>query len=137
MKVSKSLEELKRGRSGGNQGEISAQTLPNMGGTGRLMKGSGSRAVGSSTSMRDDIVNLQKKLDERQRETEMQRIEINRLRETVRVMALQEKPIKKPHVLPAGKGNKLFSNLEGGNDGEASMGSTGRSKLVVSGEGGR
>eukprot|EP00520_Triparma_pacifica_P017342 CAMPEP_0118652876 /NCGR_PEP_ID=MMETSP0785-20121206/11546_1 /TAXON_ID=91992 /ORGANISM="Bolidomonas pacifica, Strain CCMP 1866" /LENGTH=1434 /DNA_ID=CAMNT_0006545411 /DNA_START=134 /DNA_END=4435 /DNA_ORIENTATION=+ len=123
MKVSKSLEELKRGRSGGNQGEISAQTLPNMGGTGRLMKGSGSRAVGSSTSMREDIVNLQKKLDERQRETEMQRIEINRLRETVRVMALEQKPVKKPHVLP-GTGKKLYNNLEGGNDGEGSLGST-------------
>jgi len=131
MKVSKSLEVLKRGRSGGN---ISAKTLPAMGDTGRLM-GSGSRAVGSSMSMREDIISLQKKLDERQRETEMQRIEINRLRETVRVMALEQKPVKKPNVLP-GTGKNLYRNLEGDSEGEAALGSRSRSKLVISGGGG-
>ena len=74
MRVSKSLAELHAGR-GGNLTQ-SAKTLPNLQAevdrtNGRVSKGSRTRNMG--TALKEDNAILQKKLDQRTREMEMQR----------------------------------------------------------------
>ena len=79
-----------------------------------MFKKSNTTLVGPSPA-----ITLQKKLDARQRETEMQRTEINRLRETLRRMAVmpgggtvQQEVLVKPDT-----SNVLYGNVTGGGGG--------------------
>ena len=138
MRVSKSLAELHAGR-GGNIVR-SAATLPNMqaevDSRGRIQKGSRTRSMG--TALKEDNAVLQKKLDERGREMEMQRIEITKLRDLIRKMAVTPSKQNPINVLPSSSGT-LFrhtvdapAELEEGSS-TTSRGGSKQSKLVVAG----
>ena len=134
MKVSKTLSSLGAALTG---------DITSGGGLGwdKASKGVRSRGTRGGESLRKDNIMLQRKLDERQRETEMQRIEISRLRETIRSMAMEEKKVRKVNVLE-GNGN-FYRNLEEKGEVQKATsrgrgaGSAGRGKLVVSGGGAR
>jgi hypothetical protein len=131
MKVSASLAELNKGRTIAPSN--SAKTMPIMGmdEDPRLFKGSRSR--GNGTALKNDLLDLQKKLDQRTRETEMQRIEITRLRESMRQVAMTPgaKTLDAPLVQQP-SGNVLYRNLDdSAGDGDGARAGKNTSKLLV------
>ena len=124
MKVSQSLAELNRGKT--IAPSSSNKTMPNIGEEegGGLFRGSRSR--GQGTALKTDNLTLQKKLDERQRETEMQRIEITKLRESIRLLAKGEGKKDVAPLVQPGSSSIAFRNLE-----EGSGLGVNKSKLIV------
>jgi len=131
MRVSKSLAELEQGNAYGNNrgGGGTGPGLDYSQSDGRLLKGSRARQSGSQQTLRNETIILQKKLDERQRETEMQRIEINRLRETLRNMAMSSAGTKKQMPFTQPSSSKV---LYGGVEGSSGVEGGGGGGLLVS-----
>jgi len=123
MRISKSLAELEEGKAANNNNSNGNGMEWNDGydepSPGKVAKGSSARQTGKGITLRQEAITLQKKLDARQRETEMQRTEINRLRETLRRMAVmpgggtvQQEVLVKPDT-----SNVLYGNVTGGGGG--------------------
>ncbi|GMH81547.1 hypothetical protein TrVE_jg1075 [Triparma verrucosa] len=143
MRVSKSLAELHAGR-GGNLTQ-SAKTLPNLQAevdrtNGRVSKGSRTRNMG--TALKEDNAILQKKLDQRTREMEMQRIEITKMRDQLLKLGLSPTKQKDITMLP-NSSQVLYRNMLNPNQDvdrpsfDSRGGGSKSSKLVVSGGGKR